>query len=314
MRRFIGVSVITIATLAGVVGLEGATAAPEISVDACGEVLDVPGGTYVLRNDLVCTTEALAVTIAASGVRLNLAGHTILCADLGGVPTIGVYVAAGSPLTGLRITGGTVSGCSRGVFLETVYESEVRGMMLEDNLGVGSLGVGLLLLNSDDNRISDNSMSRNGAGCILVSSSGNRFSGNVMDDNVGPGCAIPGVPAGQVGSDDNVFLGNQANGNGNAGLAVGPNSTGNIVRGNTTLFNALSGISVFGRIVGNVIIAPIPQGNVVQGNTSFGNLLNDLSEILFDASTRTQSAGASCLNTWKSNDFELALGPTACIE
>jgi len=116
-----------------------------------------------------------------------------------------------------------------------------------------------------------------------------------------------------VGSDDNVFSGNEASGNGNAGLSVGPNSTGNIVRGNETFFNGLSGISVFGRIQGGVIIAPIAAGNVVQGNTSFGNVLNDLSEILFDASTRTQTAGQSCLNSWISNYFGVALGPAGCI-
>jgi len=309
MRQLVGAFVATVATLAGGMDIDGATAVPEISVDACGEVLDVPGGAYALRHDLVCTTEAFAVTIAASGVRLNLAGHTILCADLGGAPTIGVYVARGSHLTGLRIADGTVSGCSRGVSLETVHESEVRGMMLDDNAGAG-----LLLSNSNDNSISGSSMSLNAAGCVLISSSRNRITGNIINANFGPGCAIPGVPAGQVGSDDNVFSGNEANGNGNAGLAIGPNSTGNIVRGNTTFFNGLSGISVFGRIAGDVIIAPIPMGNLIQGNTSFGNLLNDLSEILFDASTRAQSAGESCLNTWKSNDFGLALGPSRCIE
>lgn len=309
MRQLVGSFMVMVATLAGVMNIEGSTTARAISVNVCGEVLDVPGGNYVLGNDLVCTTEAFAVIIAASDVRLNLAGHAIRCADLAGALTVGIIVLPGSHLTGLKIRDGAVSGCSRGVSLETVGESEVRGMMLDDNAGAG-----LILTNSNDNSISGNSMSRNAAGCILISSSRNRFTGNVTNDNRGPGCAIPGVAMGQVGSDYNEFMGNDANNNGNAGLAIGPNSTGNVVRGNNTFSNGLSGISVFGRIAGNVVIAPVPMGNVVQGNTSFGNLLNDLSEILFDGSTRTQSVGQGCLNTWKSNAFGVALGPIGCIE
>src|SRR4051794_15574479 len=97
-------------------------------------------GTYVLAADLTCPRVDVAITIRppANGVHLDLANHTI-----NGLGTSTSPVNGLDGVTGLRVTGGTLTGFSTGIELVGCEDCQIVGSrtnVTPPNLGGGAGG------------------------------------------------------------------------------------------------------------------------------------------------------------------------------
>jgi parallel beta-helix repeat protein len=187
--------------LAGMTALGGALllggagpASATTLITRCGYKITAPG-TYVLAKNLTCIGDADGIDIYASDVRLVLGGRTItstgLSSGLNGVSAHG----ATAPLTGLSITGGTVTGFSIGVDLTNVAGGVVDGVKVPGDGGRGSDGI--VIQNSTNVRVVGNTVTGvNSYGISMLNATSNYVAGNkvsgswiydLSDDNL-PAC------------------------------------------------------------------------------------------------------------------------------
>ncbi|MCA1683693.1 MAG: right-handed parallel beta-helix repeat-containing protein, partial [Actinobacteria bacterium] len=175
----------------------------------------------------------------------------------------------------------------------------IQNMTVQNNVNdyLGApcdLGDGIILLNSDDNRILDNRLVGNGpfGGISLVEDSDrNLISGNVvlghnLRSRSGSGCGNAnqdeGIRIEGPGANDNIVENNRVEGSGLAGIglhghvcnpgpgeeATDPNS-GNIIRRNTVLNNEQDGISFLQQGPASIVCPSF--GNTIERNVSSNN-------------------------------------------
>jgi parallel beta-helix repeat protein len=165
-------------------------AAGKVRFAACNYPITVPG-TYVLVSDLTCNGLRF-VTISASNVHLDLGSHVI--SGTGSSLGVAVFPPTPANVTGVRITGGLLTGFSTGIFLVGCTRCRVANSRTNGNSAQGIA----LLLGTSASRIADNVANGNGTVGILAGegSTGNRLKDNTatangvfdLDDTSLPSC------------------------------------------------------------------------------------------------------------------------------
>jgi hypothetical protein len=140
-------------------------------------------GNYVMQRDLVYKKSATgtAITVAATGVTIDLCGHTLSTT----VPaddtnaTIGIAFAAGLAPRQLTVRNGTIKGFATGLFLQANPSSE--GRILVEDISIERCHFGMTLV-ADTVEVVRCRFVRNGflssavvAGVHLILSSGKHF-------------------------------------------------------------------------------------------------------------------------------------------
>jgi hypothetical protein len=137
-----------------------AIADPVIPVTACGTILDVEGGQYILTGDLNCVGTG-GVGIRANDIHFNLNGFTISGSGVGSGIVVANFVGAG--LGGVHINGGTVTGFITGIAMRNAGFCHVNGMTVTGNV----TGI-CLCSNASLNIINGNTVNGNGDGIVVV--------------------------------------------------------------------------------------------------------------------------------------------------
>lgn len=261
-------------------------------VASCG-TLSAPG-SYMLAANLA-TVDATCLVVHASGVILDLAGHTISCAGAGfagscqrpGAGPTGVRVDPG--LSGVTVRGpGVIAGFDNGVSVENTA-AYVTGLTVtgpscdtpdcQRPVSNGIVVVGRFLpeggidLGQAPVNVVGNHVTNHGRGIALLGAQcgsggvGCAVYGNSVDHNNGFECngiLISGVSG-------YAIVQNQVHANGagdcfpQAGIAIG-DSTGNVIANNDASSNVGVGIGA----------GPGADGNTFANNTARGNPLADL--------------------------------------
>jgi parallel beta-helix repeat protein len=295
MRRTLIVVVLTLggAVMLGASGSKARTApVSPAPVSGC-QTLGAPG-TYALTAD-IAVVDASCISITASDVTLDLAGHTISCTGTGfggscQVPTFestGVLVA--SSVSGVSLTGpGTIAGFDNGVVVED-SNALVKGITVTGPGGCdpascsrpisnGILALGLSGVNLIRNEVSNYAF---GLRLIEVQCPGGSaacvLNGNTLRDNNCVGIQLPD-------STGYTLTQNVARANGSdpcfptAGIGLG--GTGHTLVNNDSSNNFGFGIAA----------GPGVNGNTIANNTARGNTLADL------------RAFPGTTNTWNNNN------------
>jgi parallel beta-helix repeat protein len=251
---------LTVATLSVLAG----TARPQLAQQlGCGD--KITRDTKLQRDLLDCRNNG--IVIGADGVTLNLNGHTI---DGDGTPAAGCNprekicdVGVVSVHDGVTIKGGEVRDFDPGVFVYRARHNLLRDLGTVENTGNGIVlsrsartrvlgssasrnGLttdfpGLVLFESHNNRIANNTLSGNGdLGLILYDSDRNQVSYNALRRNPEGGMIIDG--------DGNVFARNRLIRNG-GGILISEitdrdPAVGNVLRRNYVRDSRADGISV----------------------------------------------------------------------
>jgi parallel beta-helix repeat protein len=267
-------------------------------------VLDTPGETYVLANDLSGATTSAApfsgmacVKITASDVTLDCAGHTITNDGTGG-DTYGILTTG--PLHDITIT--NCAGISR-------YTLGVQAYLTDDSVIADSNAfdnvIGFFLYSSSRSTLTNNHAANPsidfyvnaGAGNSLISNSGRAFSlyassSNVLRDNLGTSFSLRGssgneltsneVPTGNNGffvgdgfalsdSSNNVLANNSA-AHANIGFSI-LGSSGNTLAGNTASKN-IHGFRLAGTSTGNAFLDNHAVDNSANGFLVFNGFVS----------------------------------------
>ena len=119
----IGIGLLTWSLLAS-----GLASAQVISISSCPVVISQPG-SYIVTQDLTCPTPAVAITINASSVVLNLGGHRV-----SGGMSHGIAVGA---VSGVTILNGTIAGFGG------IVVANSTGNLISSNTATGNAPVDL---------------------------------------------------------------------------------------------------------------------------------------------------------------------------
>lgn len=213
-----------------------------------------------LEGDLTCESGP-ALVIAADNVTLDLGGHTI--SGQGGQ-------ARGAPgillrgVSGATVRNGTVQNFGAGVVVEGGRRNLVQNVIAQDNVGdLGSdFGDGIVVNNSNDNRIEGNTVVRNGP-----------YSGIAL-----PGHSQHNEVRHNVVMDNNMLqTGDPAAGRQDMGIRVeGPVADHNTVESNTVIGSGAEGIVVLPTCVNPdssppCVGSPANRYNRIVRNTSMRN-------------------------------------------
>jgi hypothetical protein len=185
------------------------------------------------------------ITIGASNITLNLAGHTVF-----GTPSPGDGIGIqASNVSGITVRGGTVRDFDAGVVFDHVTNGLITQIQAKDNIGEQSealstdFGDGILLFESSNNRVIQNVADHNGPfdGIgLLGNSDNNLIQGNVVqNNNLNFQREGHGTPEDIINEDDGIRLETT----GSAANHRSPNF--NTVTGNTVRNNGLDGIAAF---------------------------------------------------------------------
>ena len=285
---------------------------------SCGQTITQ---STVLDSDLLACERGLL--IRGSNITLDLNGHTVSGQRQSGEGP-GITIEDG---TGVVVQGpGRVALFDAGIYIVGGSGNTVQNVAVEENNRPRQpvFGDGILLDDSDNNRILNNAVRRNGPfdGIGLINgASFNTISGNAVEgNNIGvvnaSGVVVQqqdhGIRIEGPGSNNNTVSNNQVRGNGLDGISVfranPPNNdnviTGNVVQGNG--FHNLAhrrgnGIVVFG---GNPS-AVNPLRTVISGNYVFGNAANGI---------RVESQQTQILNNRTGNNAQAALDPSTAFD
>jgi parallel beta-helix repeat protein len=300
MALFIGVAL-------SILAVQPAAAATEIN--ACPFVIVAPG-QYRVANDLVLLGAGACITIQASDVHLNMAGHTMTGPTSCNVPSVplsfGIVVGA---VSNVHINNGTVGGgFTEGIRLNATTDSRVNGMLVTQNCLFGIRLVnamhnsfhaitveltmnppqhcaGYRLDASNGNVITSNKIVRNGeaafddTGIELFGSNSNTIQSTEVSDNIADGIQL------LANSDSNVVRSNTVTNNVGHGIQAGSLSDRNLIQANKVTGSAGAGIYLQ---LGATF-------NTVQANTSLGN-----NPLLGDARDDNPACDN---NVWMSNHF-----------
>lgn len=303
------------ATAASALALVGTVLAQPVSAGhiSCGDTITE---STVLDSDLVACDQGLL--ISGSNITLDLNGHTVSgLRQFGEGP--GITIEDG---TGVVVRGpGRVAQFDAGIYIVGGSGNTVQNVTVEENYRTTQVnfGDGILLDDSDNNRILNNTVRRNGPynGIGLISgASSNTISGNIIDgNNIGftnaAGTVIQqqdyGVRIEGPGSNSNTVSNNQVRGSGLEGIGVlraNPANNDNIIINNVVQGNGFhtlaqrrgNGIALFG----GAPSAVNPTRTIVSGNFVFGNAANGI---------RVEAQGNQILNNRTGNNGGAALGP-----
>jgi parallel beta-helix repeat protein len=275
----------------------------------CGTVIAEPGN-YKLIADLVDCPDG-GIHIVASDVRLNLDGHTITC-ETNDKLTGGVVVGTeeGPVTKKVTVRNGSVSNCKDGIALLNAQDSNVTRINAYGNIPFyDGEGAGILVAWSSNNTVTHNYTYDNAIDGIFSFESGN----NVFKHNLTTG--NPNGGFWMVQETDSKILCNEAYSNG-SGIALGPDSTGNLLRGNVANGNYNDGISAWGYAWEGYFWRDIPSDNVFVKNIATGNYFADLVEAYYDLVTWDflLHPDNECQNTWMKNEFGPTFGPVGCFD
>jgi parallel beta-helix repeat protein len=241
-------------------------------VQNCNLPVQPPGCGQVITQDTTLQADLVncidGVVIGASGVTLDLNGHTI--DGVGG--GIGVDNSAGH--AGVTIKNGTIQEFEMGVELTGAQGNRIRNLTLSNNED------GVVLFSSVGNRVQENT-----GGVVLGNSDGNQIKKNTgtvelilshdnrVEDNTTIGIAL-------VASDRNRVAANTASGGSRTGIDLSEGASNNRIEGNTVSGNGGDGINVGGngnRVGANNVSGNFEgirvggNGNRVDGNTASMN-------------------------------------------
>jgi len=280
-----------------------AFAGPPQAVSDCDTLINAPG-KYKVVNDLYCDPGEGGITILASNVMLDFAGHNLTCAvgDRAGV-------VVGDDLDpeifrNVHISNGSVSGCGVGVLLWFTHGTRVTKMSFN-----GNLESAVTLVETENNVIKHNEFEGDFWAINSYAGTGNRYDHNTI--------RYSAIGIDLYAETDSRITCNRVD-QGYYTLSLGPYgqmpSSGNLVRGNRVTDSFL-GIAMVGYgTPEDGITAPQSIDNLIHANIASGNWW-DLAEALYNPSTDEifLEPGAECQNTWKNNQFDWALGPPDCI-
>lgn len=212
-------------------------------------------GAYVLDRDLLIGG-GVAIEITGRDVTLDLAGHNL--AGPGERGGVGIRIREA---TNVRVFNGHVRRFGIGVQVLASTNVSVQGLQIDGMDSGGAppdVEIGILLVNSRGIRVADNTITDTFLGIFVR---GEASAGNRIADNL-----ITGGDAGELGICYNPAPGESSGGPhgdlvyGNVvsrfrrGLALSPDSTGNVVRNNTIAFFDLG------------IVEETAASNVIAGN------------------------------------------------
>ena len=195
-------------------------------------------GSYILARDLsVGSGQGPAITIAASGVTLDLNGHEIM--GPGGKQGTGIMIDGAR---GVKIVNGNISHLAFGVVVSNsdnvvLSDLQIRGQGLPIQALPPETGV--MIVQSKNVVVTDNAIYNTGLGVFVLggSSSGNRISDNTITANTNGALGIcynpaDGDPQGPRGDliEGNLITGYPT------GISISATSMSNVFRGNTIAY------------------------------------------------------------------------------
>lgn len=213
----------------------------------CGDVLTQD---TELDADLTCGPGQVALTIGASGIRVDLKGHTLTGAFTGSLATGGIGVLVPSPFTGVEIRNGTVRGFGLGVRLDTTSGNTVRTLTLQQNIR------GIDVANANGNTLEKNRIENSALDAVRL--------GGVSSNNLVRQNTLVGNVFGISVADDtraNTVTQNTVTSGGAFGIAVFTSGSGNAVTRNT-----VSGLGVDGIVVSAASLDTLVSQNGASGN------------------------------------------------
>lgn len=244
------VTAITSAFAAALAGSLLAAPAQALPALACGDTVTV---NTTLTADLVCDGTTDGLIIGASGITLDLKGHTISGPGAYQTAYAGVRVAGQHDVV---VTRGTVTGWQAGVVLDEAWRVTVSKISaVADDQGINVAGGG-------DHRILQSTISQNGRdGVRLGLSTRTAVSQNVLDGNtwgitVASNASSNTISKNDVrnshqngiavfdGSADTVLSQNTVTGSWGDGVAVAADTTGSVLSQNKSTSNGGDGFDV----------------------------------------------------------------------
>lgn len=223
-------------------------------------------GAVVMAGMALSGGQPLAQVSCGSTINQN----TTLTADLNNCPGNGVVIGA-SGIT-LDLGGHTIDGDGDDVG-NGVDNTQGHDQVTIENGRIREFGTGVRLANADRNRLRELVASYNSEGIFLSDSDNNRIEGNTTSDNDNTGITLTG--AGD-GSDDNRVDENSSSDNENFGIAVENSSDSNRIRRNEANNNGLldgnSGLLIDGTSTGTRVEDNVTNRNKADG-ISVGNVM-----------------------------------------
>jgi parallel beta-helix repeat protein len=276
------------------------------TIKTCGGVIPSGAtGTWTVINNLMTTSPSVnCITIQASGVAIDLRGHTITAAGRG-LSESWFGITDGGSCTpscqqNIIIANGTIKGFSQGIALTGTEHATIANMDVPENIyGINveqnyaavsdsrannNMAVGVTFGGSND-MISNSAANNNGDVGIVFAGSNNTVNNSLANGNGNSGMAFFNTNIGantnnsvnhsqangnkNVGlffeGADNKITDSQANGNGN-GISIA--ESGNILTGNTANGNGSVGIDV---VCPSDLFGNSAAGNTP--NTPAGNIM-----------------------------------------
>lgn len=214
---------------------------------ACGSTLT---SDVRLDSDLTCPAGAPALNIGASGVSIDLNGHTITSDSLGGVAS----AIRSNGFSEVSVTDGTIVDYGFGIWLQGGQGHVIEKMRIS-NIGYAAI----VLDGTDDSTVAKNDVVDSVNRQIGIFVAGD---GNLIERNSAAGF---GVGISLIGSSsDNVIQKNFASGNGDGFVAVlFSDSFNNMFRDNESVANSDDGYELL--LIGS------GGNNEVRGNTANAN-------------------------------------------
>jgi parallel beta-helix repeat protein len=249
-----------------------------IPISAAPFTISAPGVYYLTQN--LSAPGAVAISVSATDVTLDLAGHTVTSN----------YLSVGAGADRVRITGGRLEGGLYGVIYTATGAAGTRQIEIDHLQLHGQTSYGLYLagaaspsvmpvVNIHDNRIETTGTGCN-AGIYLNNAAGGRIERNeIYNCRSLSGNGIEFSGSSGVLLQDNVVSGNAADGILISG-AGGATSNGNRVIGNLFRSNGRFGISVWSG-TGNIF-----ENNAVHGSGSNAIYINTGNNLYANNHTR----------------------------
>lgn len=230
----------------------------------CGSVITTD---TVLDSDIgPCASDG--VIAGASGITIDLNGHSVSGTPGAGNDGVGVRIAEHSEVT---VTNGTIQHFDAGVAIIKGAKNTVSGVTVRDNVGnpaTSDFGDGIALASTSNNTIVNNTIERNGPfsgvsvfqlGAFALA---DEESQAARHSNGSGGAALKNVIQGNTIRDNNIRrCGTTRCINADIGVRLEPGSKQNTVTANTITGSGLDGIQVFGTSIYNTITSNNVNGN-----------------------------------------------------